>query len=438
MAALFKPRDDAPPPSSDVNRLQEENLRLHRAVEELSILNDIALAINSTMEPEAINQMIVGKCVRRLVAQQGSIHLFGETDADPTKTLVRVMDRSKGGLPMRLGIQLTGWMFKNRKPLLVSDLATDERFSGSDTHDLPLKSVLSVPLELKGRLIGIINLFNKQEGDFTPEDARLVAIIASQCAQVIENARLYAEEFKLKRLQEDLRNAMQIQQMLLPRNPPAIPEGELAAAFHPAREVGGDYYDYIDLGENRWGIVIGDVSGKGMPAALLMANLQATVRGCAHSSASVADCVSAVNRLLVGSTDARTFVTLFYSVYDANARTLTYCNAGHNPPYRSGPDGKMESLSIGGPIVAAFGWSKYDQATIQMERGERLIVFTDGVTEAANLQDEQFGEERLEGILRQNPQAKAGETIEHVLSAVLKFQGDAPVADDITLVCLRT
>lgn len=438
MTALFKSRDDAPTPPADVNRLNEENQRLHRAVEELSILNDIALAINSTMEPEAINQMIVGKCVRRLGAQQGSIHLFGETDTDPTKTLVRVFDRTGGGMSMPLRIQLTGWMFKNRKPLLVSNLATDERFAGAETHDQSLKSVLSVPLELKGRLIGIINIFNKQDGEFTNEDARLVAIIASQCAQVIENARLYAEEKKLKVLREEVKNAAQIQMALLPHATPVIPGAEIAAAFHPARDVGGDYYDYIDLGDNRWGIVVGDVSGKGMPAALLMANLQATVRGCARSSTSVADCVSTVNRLLVGSTDARTFVTLFYSVYDAQAKTLTYCNAGHNPPYRSTADGNMITLTTGGPIVAAFGWSQYEQETIQLETGERLVVFTDGVTEAANPQDEQFGEPRLEELLRRNAQAKAGETIEHVLAAVLKFQAEAPVADDITLVCLRT
>ncbi|MBI5868362.1 MAG: serine/threonine-protein phosphatase [candidate division Zixibacteria bacterium] len=175
-----------------------------------------------------------------------------------------------------------------------------------------------------------------------------------------------------------------------------------------------------------------------MPAALLMANLQATVRGCARSSTSVADCVATVNRLLVGSTDAKTFVTLFYSVYDAQARTLTYCNAGHNPPYRSTVDGRMVTLDTGGPIVAAFGWSKYEQETIQLAPGERLVVFTDGVTEAANPADEQFGEPRLEEILKQNAQAKAADTIQHVLDAVLKFQAEAPVADDITLVCLRT
>lgn len=439
MTAMFKSREpESSQPPAEVDRLREENQRLHRAVEELSILNEIALAINSTMEPEQINELLVAKCVKRLGVEQGSIHLFGETDTDPTKTLVRVMAPSQGGLPMRLGIQLTGWMHKHRRPLLINDLATDERFSATDTHDLPIKSVLTVPLELKGRLIGILNLFNKNQGTFTSEDSRLVAIIASQCAQVIENARLYTEEVKLKRLQEDLRNATQIQQMLLPRTPPQIPGVDVAGVSHPARDVGGDYFDYIDLGNNRWGIVVGDVSGKGMPAALLMANLQATVRGCARSSLSVADCVSAVNRLLLGSTDSKTFVTLFYGVFDAAARTLAYCNAGHNPPYRFRAGNEMDTLQTGGPIVAAFGWSNYEEETIALGPNERLVIFTDGVTEAANPADEQFGETRLEELLCQESGASAGVTIEHVLDAVLKFQGDAPVADDITLVCLRT
>ena len=422
----------------ETKRLKEENLRLHRAVEELSVLNEIALALNSTMAPEDINQLIVGKCVKRLGVEQGSIHLFGETDTDPTKTLVRVMAPSQGGLPMRLGIQLTGWMYKNRRPLLVNNLATDERFAGADTKNLSIKSVLSVPLELKGSLIGIINLFNKISGDFTSEDARLVAIIGAQCSQVIENARLYAEEVKLKRLEEDLRHANAIQQMLLPGDPPKIPGLRLAGVSHPARDVGGDYYDFIELGNNRWGIAVGDVSGKGMPAALTMANLQAAVRGFANTSTSASQCVSAVNKLLGSSTNSKTFVTLFYAVYDSNLRTLTYSNAGHNPPFRFRADGSMQTLEAGGLLAGAFEWSKYDEETITLEPNECLMMFTDGVTEAANPEDDQFGEERLEASIRRHPGLPAEMLIEKVLADVLAFQGTAPVADDITLVCVQT
>lgn len=438
MSALFSAKGEpSGSETPEVAKLREENQRLHRAVEELSVLNEIALAINSTMAPEQINELIVGKCVKRLGVAQGTIHLFGNTEADPTKTLVRVMRPGQDGLPMRLGIQLTGWMHKNRRPLVINDLATDERFGGSDVQNLPIKSLLSVPLELKGRLIGILNLFNKIDGQISSEDARLAAIIASQCAQVIENARLYSEEVRLKRLEEDLRHATSIQQMLLPQSAPEIPGVDLAGLSVPAHDVGGDYFDYIDLGHNRWGIAVGDVSGKGMPAALLMANLQATMRGAARTASSVADCVGTVNRLLLGSTDTKTFVTLFYGVYDAAARTLTYCNAGHNPPYRFRADGSLDTLRTGGPLAAAFAWSQYDEATITLEPGEGLLIFTDGVTEAASPEDEQFGEERLEEVLRAHCKIGTRPLIDQIVADVLAFQKTAPVADDLTLVCLR-
>jgi sigma-B regulation protein RsbU (phosphoserine phosphatase) len=439
MTALFgSKKDDTPAPdSAEVDRLRSENQRLHRAVEELSVLNEIALAINSTMAPEQINKLIVSKCMRRLGVQQGTIHLFGDNESDPTKTLMRVVS-SGDGLPMRISIQMQGWMHKNRKPLVINDLANDERFGGADAKNLAIKSLLCVPLELKGRLIGILNLFNKLDGDITPEDARLAAIIASQCSQVIETARLNAEEQKLHSLQEDLRNATSIQRLLLPRSAPQIAGADIAGVSHPAKDVGGDYFDYIDLGDGRWGIAVGDVSGKGMPAALLMANLQATMRGSAFNTSTVSECVSAVNKLLLGSTDAKTFVTLFYAIYDSVKQTLTYCNAGHNPPYLVDSKGEIRMLEVGGPLAAAFSWSNYSEETLPMGPGERLIIYTDGVTEAADTTDEQFGEDRLVGLIKKWNTAQSKAFIDQVVNEVLAFQKDMPVADDITLVCLRT
>lgn len=437
--ALFSSKKDesTTPGSDDARRLHEENQRLHRAVEELSVLNEIALAINSTMEPEQINRLIVSKCVRRLGVEQGAIHLLTDSESDPTKTAIRVYD-GVAGLPMRLSLTMQGWVLNHRRPLVVNDLATDERFAGINTRDLHIKSVLSVPMELKGRVIGILNLFNKVNGEISPEDARLAAIIASQCAQVIESARLNAEEAKLRLFEADLRNAVNIQRMLLPQSSPVISGVDIAGVSHPAKDVGGDYFDYIDLGDGRWGIGVGDVSGKGMPASLLMANVQATMRGLAHSSASVSECVSAANKLLLGSTDSKTFVTLFYGVYDSRQKTFNYSNAGHNPPYLAAKDGTLKTLEVGGPLLAAFSFSKYEEATVQFEEGARLVIFTDGVTEAANAADEQFEEKRLIELIEKWPQLPARQFIDQVVEQVFAFQKGRDVADDITLVCLKT
>jgi sigma-B regulation protein RsbU (phosphoserine phosphatase) len=145
-----------------------------------------------------------------------------------------------------------------------------------------------------------------------------------------------------------------------------------------------------------------------------------------------------VNKLLLGSTDAKTFVTLFYAIYDSVNHTLTYCNAGHNPPYLVDPKGAITTLEVGGPLAAAFSWSSYNEETVPMVPGQRLVIYTDGVTEAADKSDEQFGEERLVELIKKWNAAQSKAFIDQVVNEVLAFQKDLPVADDITLVCLRT
>jgi len=421
------------PDSDNDSRLSDETQRLRRAVRELTILNEIAVAISSTMQLEQLTRVMVEQCVKWLGVQQGTIHLFSSAGSDVGHTLVRVIGPTQDILPMRLGRQLTYWMQAHRKPLVSNDLAQDERFDRTEAKDLPIKSLLSVPLESKGRLTGVLSLFNKVDGVITEDDVRLAAIIATQCAQVIENARLRDE---VAIYEEDMKSAAKIQQALLPRNAPFIPEVDIAGLSKPAREVGGDYFDYIDLGEGRWGIAVGDVSGKGMPAALLMSSLQATLRGCARIATSVADCVQNSNVLLSASTDARSFITLFYAVLDVKSHTLTYCNAGHNPPMIIRGDGTLRTLEVGGPIVAAFDQSTYQQEVVDFMPGSRLLMYTDGITEATNPGDEQYGEARLEQLVRSSARVTSRLLIERIIDDVLTFQKDASAADDMTLVCL--
>ncbi len=200
-------------------KLQEENKRLRTAIEELSVLNEISTAISSTQPLEQIIELIVRKCVKNIKVEQGAVMLLDEKDEDkPFRTMIRKQDSVSSILPFRLDTQLTGWMLKNKTPLLINNLENDTRFKYLMNEDFPIHSLLSVPMIVKGKMIGLLTIFNKKtEVGFTNNDQRLLGIIAAQSAQIIENARLYHEEQNLQHLQEEMHLAYEIQINLLPK-----------------------------------------------------------------------------------------------------------------------------------------------------------------------------------------------------------------------------
>ena len=301
------------------NQLFEENRRLKAAVEELSALNEIATAITSTQTLEQIVDLIVRKCVKHIKVEQGAVMLLDEKDeSKPFHTMIRKQDSLSNILPYRLDAQLTGWMLKNKNPLIVNDLSTDPRFKFMVDHEFPIKSLLSVPMIVKGKMVGLLTVFNKKaEAGFSIGDQRLLGIIAAQSAHVIENARLYQEEQSLIRLQEEMRLAYEIQVDLLPKSQPVLPGYKIAGKSIPAKDVGGDSFDFIAGGDNTLAFCLGDISGKGIPAALLMANLQATLRGQTLMGKDCKDCVSFANEILYHNTAPNKFATLFYGVIDS-------------------------------------------------------------------------------------------------------------------------
>ncbi len=422
------------------DRLDEENLKLKRAVKELSILNEIGAAISYTIGVDKVTELIMKKCIMHIGTEQGTIWLMSkEKEVNPLKTFVRVTDATIAGLPYRLGINLVGWMLKNQKPLLSNNLGQDERFKGIDKESAQIRSLLAVPLTLKNKIIGIICLFNKKDNlEFTPDDQRLLSIIAIQSAQTIENARLYEEERKLLVLEEDLRTARSIQQSLLPKGNPKIPGIELVGLSMPAKEGGGDYYDFIPIDETHWGIAIADVSGKGTPAALLMSNLQACLRGQAVINQSVKDTVIKANLMLSRFMDPGKFITLFYGILNLENKTFTYTNAGHNFPFLLDKEGKVKTLEKGGTVLGILKDAPYEEETVQLEPSNLLLLFTDGITEAVNVEEEMFEEERLLAILQNNSSLPAQQLSDKIVGNVLEFCGTAPQADDITLVLMKT
>jgi sigma-B regulation protein RsbU (phosphoserine phosphatase) len=356
----------------------------------------------------------------------------------PLHTMIRRADASRTVLPYRLDTQLIGWMLKHKRPLLVNDLGGDKRFTVSTGEGQSIRSVLSAPLLFKGNMIGLLNVFNRksQEG-FTEADRRLLAIIATQSAQVIENARLYEEEQALLRIQEEMRIAYKIQMGLLPHEAPQVAGYDIAGRSFPATLVGGDYYDFIEIGDGTWGVCLGDVSGKGMPAALLMAHLQATLRSQILQGLPVGECLARSNSLIFRSTDPDRFATLFYGVLDTAEHTFRYSNAGHNPPFLVRPGSEPVLLKDGGTVLGSFEACSYKEASAALRPGDVILIYSDGISEAADDSGAQFGEEKIAEIVAANPDDSSEGLLARIIEAVRNHSRAMTPTDDMTVVVIR-
>lgn len=418
-------------------RLLEDNERLRRAVHELTVLKDLATAIGASLDSELIMQTIVHRSLVALGAEQGVIALVDRRpDAHGAHTLVRSVVASSDREAFHLKDALLGWMILNREALTINEPAGDKRFGGVD-WDASIRNVICAPLLVKSEVTGVLALYNKRAGDFTGDDQRLLHILASQSAQVVENARLYEEERELRRVEEEMRFATEIQRQLLPGEPPAVHGYEIAGASLPARSVGGDYYDFIRLCDMRVAFCLGDVSGKGLPAAILMANLQATVRGQSHVDPTPTTCVARSNELMYANTDPHKFATFFYAVLDPETHTVTYCNAGHDSPFLFSSDGAHRRLETGGTVLGFMRDVGFDQAEEALAPGSVLVLFSDGVTEALTADGEQFGEERLRSVVASSLHRSASEIVDSIETAVHEFAGTAVQSDDVTIVVVK-
>ena len=304
-----------------------------------------------------------------------------------------------------------------------------------------LRSRLMLPLEAKDEVIGILSLGEKKsEEPYSGSDVRLLRSVASQAGLALENSRLTAavahEAAQRERINRELEIARGVQERLFPQQLPQIEGYDFAGYCRPALGVGGDYYDFMRLDDGRLGIAIGDVSGKGIAAALLMASLQASVRGQTLHPEQVAGIITLVNKLLYESSASSRYATLFYAQLEPASRTLVYVNAGHNPPMLL-RNGVVQQLTTGGMVVGLLPRSCYQQDSVQLERGDVLLCFTDGISEAMNPADEEWGEAALEQAAHQCAGMTAREMIDVIVREADVFIAGARQHDDMTLVVLR-
>jgi serine phosphatase RsbU (regulator of sigma subunit) len=414
--------------------LQEEIARLRRSVETLSILNDLSMAMGSSADPEEMIQKLVDRAMRAVDAEQATVTLVGADQAAEAKTQIRVFKSSAAHQSLRVNDMLLGWMFNNKQPLLIADPSTDSRFKNLEWDD-HIRNVMVVPLMRQSKLTGILTTFNKRgDGAFDQEDARLASIIAAQSAQIMDNARLAGENL---RMQEQLNLALEIQRTLLPDAPPRIDGYDIAGKSIPAQTVGGDTFDFIEIDDARCAICLGDVSGKGLPASLIMTNAQATLRSVTLNDQTPGRRIAVANNLMCRSTADDRFVTLFYGVLDSATHELVYCSAGHEQPFLVSADGAMRRLEMGGLALGVFENMTYEQETVALKPGDVVVVFSDGVPDATNAADEEFTAKRLEAVLAENRDKPAAALVDAIIDAVNAHAGNAPQFDDLTVVVVK-
>ncbi len=306
---------------------------------------------------------------------------------------------------------------------------------------------LLVQIKVKERLAGVLVLgWRRGQFSYAPADKEALMTVAAQLALIVENARLAERMVAEERLRRELALAAEVQRRLLPERPPQSVAVELAGFCQPARGVGGDYYDFIAFDNQQLGIAIADVAGKGIAAALLMSTVQATLRslsagnaGYDHTQHSLADMVATLNRLLCNSTGGANYVTFFYAQYDEATQRLAYVNAGHNPPFffrHTQPD-SFRPLSAGGMFVGMFEHCSYEQEVVQLQPGDVLIAFTDGLSEAQNAAGAEFDETRIREALAATACLPVNDIRDEMVRRVKAWIGEAAQYDDLTFVVMK-
>ncbi len=422
-----------------IEQLEGEVQRLKSAVEELTVLNDLAVAASLSLEVDQTLDIIVEKSIRAVKAEQGSILLVTEQKDAPLKTLIRQADERSRLLTYRVGTHITGWVLKHQQPLMIEDLSTDERFHPTEQERKEIRSVLCVPIRYKAKIIGILMVTNKKTFEpFSPNDLRLLSIIAAQSGQLIRNSQLQEEALQRKRLQQELDMARKIQLNLVPKTSPSNQAIKVSSYFNPADEVGGDYFDYFPLEDDKIGIVLADVSGHGASAALIMTMAKGILHSITHTYESSEKILSEINAILTPIIPKEMFITMIFLVCDFKNKTLQFSNAGHNPlVFYDSKKKSCDMRELRGSALGLTNQSVYQQKEIPLNSGDSFMIYTDGVTEAFNEQGDMFEENRLITAVLEKAEADPGEIIEHVKSKVLAFTGNATQNDDMAMIAVK-
>ena len=418
--------------------LCRRNADSQRRVRELSTLRDVSRLLTGTTDLQERLDLLTRITTEALGYKGCLIRLLDEAEGRLRVKSVHNLSRrylDKG--PVHLADSALHREVAAGGVVAVADMANDPRsLYPRECAEEGLRSCLCVALRSKGRIIGTIRGYTASRHDFTKDETRLFEAIANQAASAIENATLYDRALRAQALDRQLAAAAEIQRHLIPASDPAIPGFDIASRYIPYHEVGGDLFDFVPIQDQHLGIAVADVSGKGIPGAILMAATRASLRGHIDTVYAARDIVAQANRSLCRDIGEDQFVTLFYGALDTQSRRFTYCNAGHSAPllFRGG---QHCGLKEGGLVLGVLADTEYEEHQFTLLPGDVVVFYTDGLTETMSPADQTFGTPRLIEAVRPHVERPAVDILDAVCNAVRDFARGVPPRDDFTIIVLK-
>jgi len=414
--------------------------KMRERLENLKECFRVSGLINSSLQLDEVLENIMTTSRSILGADACSLMLVDEKSDELVFEVAQgpVADKLKGGMRIRRGQGIAGYVHDSGQPLLIENAYEDTRFNREFDRmtGYRTQTILCVPLKIKERVIGVSQVINKLDGsNFNEEDKETLSLLCAHAAIAVENARLHHEILRSQQIEQDLAFATSIQLSFLPQEMPKLQGLRFSAHYQPAREVGGDFYDFIPLDDDRIGILIGDVSGKGVAAALFMARFTTDFRVLAIREQDPERLMRRANEIVFAQSCRGMFVTLLYMVLKKNCGDAVYVNAGHIPPIIwNGSEGRYATLrGSGGPPIGIVPDQHYPCVRMSLNPGDCILLSTDGLIEAKNDEGELFGWERIENCLRAGD-SKVESAKSRISFALSQFVGECLQADDITLV----
>jgi sigma-B regulation protein RsbU (phosphoserine phosphatase) len=403
--------------------LKEQQFQVNYRVVELEALYDVGLAVASTLDLDRLSEEILLRAVSLLDARRGALYILEDGRYRLAGTFGGAAAPSFDGHDPELRAFLTGG-------------------GPAPAPQQPrTPHLLGVPIEVESGARGLIAVGDKESrrgvGPFFPSDRRTLSLFANQAALALENARLHLQALEKERLEREMHLAAEIQRQILPKGAPVVPGYQVTGWYRPARQIGGDYYDLFSMRDGRLGLVLGDVSGKGMPAALMVSTLHSALRLLLDQAVFGPVLLERLNRHIAESSASNKFITMLLAELDPRTGVLHYMNAGHNPAILLRRDGSVELLGAGGLPLGLMPEARFQSRAITLGLDDLLCIYSDGITEAESPGEEEFGVGRLIELLRRDRDLPLAELVEEIPRAVGEHSQGLPQGDDQTLVLLR-